>query len=180
MRYFDLGEHLINDPATTTQTRIPKLGAQWKVIHEFNPTEYPIPDYVDPYGPLVAVWVKIADECYSLAFSSDGVQLSFEEKIYDDTLEQDIPMTQDLATTEPGQLPPIGEWTRIEMTHAVDEETGRYSISVSIAGVEVMKKVRFVDREAVDMDATIGLGDPDSREMSMPGVVRGLVVLEKS
>ena len=89
-------------------------------------------------------------------------------------------MTQDIATTESDQLPPTREWTRIEMTHAVDEETGKYAISVSIAGIEVMKKVKFIDREAFDMDVTIGLGDPDSQEMSMPGVVRGLAVLEKS
>ena len=65
------------------------------------------------------------------------------------------------------------------MTHAVDEETGKYAISVSISGMEVMKKVRSIDQEALGMDATIGIGVADL-EMSMPGVVRGLVVLEKS
>ena len=162
LRYFDLGEHLINGPAVITLARIPKLGAQWKVIHEFHPVSYQGPEYTDPYHPLIAIWVKIAEECYSLAFSPNGVQLLYEEKIYGDTIQNDI------SATGPDQLPPIGEWTRIEITHAVDEEIGKYAISVSIAGIEVMKEVEVVDQETLDMDVTIGLGDPDSREMSMP------------
>ena len=76
------------------------------------------------------------------------------------------------------QLPPIGEWTRIEMTHAVDEETGRYFISVSFAaGIEVMKVMRQLDPKTLVMDATIGCGDPHH---AMSGGIRGLVVLEKS
>ena len=173
MRYFDLGEHVINGPALTTLARIPNLAAQWKVIHEFNPTEYL------KGASRIAIWVKFAEDCYSLAFSPVGVELLFDEKIYDDTLQREISLTLDIAATEPDQLPPIGELTRIEITHVVDEETGKYAISVSIAGIEVMKKVRFIDQEALGMDATIGIGLGDL-EMSMPGVVRGLVVLEKS
>ena len=167
MRYFDLGEHLINGPALTTLAKIPNLAAQWKVIHEFNPTEY-LKD------SRIAIWVKFADECYSLAFSPDGVGLLFDEEIHGGTIQNVI------AATQPDQLPLIGEWTRIEITHAVDEETGKYAISVSIAGIEVMKEVELFDWESLGMDATIGLGDPYSRELSMPGVVRGLAVLEKS
>ena len=63
------------------------------------------------------------------------------------------------------------------MTNALDEETGKYAISVSIAGIEVMKEVRQIDPETLVMDATIGCGD---HENAMPGVIRGLVVLEKS
>ena len=133
MRYFDLGEHVTNVPAVSTLARIPKLGAQWKVIHEFNPTEYLQPGLQGL--SRIAIWVKFAEECYSLAFSPDGVELLFEDEIDGDALQRDISVTQ------PAQLPPIGEWTRIEMTHALDEETGKYAISVSIAGIEVMKEV---------------------------------------
>ena len=163
MRYFDLGEHVTN--AVSTLARIPKLGAQWKVIHEFNPTEY----LQDP--SRTAIWVRFAEECYSLAFSRDGVELWFEED------GDPVPLQQDIAVTQPDELPPIGEWTRIEMTLAVNEETGKYFISVSIAGIEVMKVMRQHDPETLVMDATIGCGDPDH---AMSGGIRGLVVLEKS
>ena len=135
------------------------------MIHEFNLGAY-------FQGPSrIAVWVRFADRtCYSLAFSLDGVELLFEEEI------DGGPLQQDIAGTEPDQLPPIGEWTRIEMTHAVDEETGRYFISVSFGDIEVMKVMRQFDPEILVMDATIGCGDPPA----MPGVMRGLVVLEKS
>ena len=114
MRYFDLGEHVTNVPTPSTLARIPKLGTQWKVIHEFNPTEY-------IQGPSrIAIWVRFAEERYFLAFSPNGVELWFAEEIDGDLLQQDIAMTQ-----PDDELPPIGEWTRIEMTHAVDEETGR-------------------------------------------------------
>ena len=172
MRYFDLGEHVMNVPghAESTLARIPKLGAQWKVIHEFNPTEYLQPGLQGP--PRTAIWVRFAEECYSLAFSPNGVELWFEEE--GDGFPGHI---QDIAETQPDELPPIGEWTRIEMTLAVNEETGKYFISVSIAGIEVMKVMRQHDPETLVMDATIGCGDPHH---AMSGGIRGLVVLEKS
>ena len=165
IRYFDLGEHVTN-AAPYDLARIPKLGAQWKVIHEFNPTEY-LQDF-----SKIAIWVRFADlTCYSLAFSPAGVELLFEEEI------DGGPLQQDIAGTVPDQLPPIGEWTRIEMTHAVDEETGRYFISVSFGDIEVMKVMRQLDPEILVMDATIGCGEYGN---TMLGVMRGLVVLEKS
>ena len=172
MRYFDLGEHVMNVPghAESTLARIPKLGAQWKVIHEFNPTEYL------QGQSRMAIWVRFAEDCYSLAFSPDRVELWFEEEVdgYPDGYPGHI---QDIAVTQPDELPPIGEWTRIEMTLAVNEETGKYFISVSIAGIEVMKVMRQHDPETLVMDATIGCGDP---HYAMAGGIRGLVVLEKS
>ena len=176
MRYFDLGEHVMNVPghAVSTLARIPKLGAQWKVIHEFNPTEYLQPGLQGP--PRTAIWVRFAEECYSLAFSHNGVELAAVEQWFE--VDGDpLPLQQDIATTQPDELPPIGEWTRIEMTLAVNEETGKYFISVSIAGIEVMKVMRQHDPETLVMDATIGCGDPHH---AMSGGIRGLVVLEKS
>ena len=157
-------------PAVSTLARIPKLGAQWKVIHEFNPTEY----LQDP--SRTAIWVRFAEECYSLAFSPNGVELWGVELWFEEDGDP-VPLQREIATTPPDELPPIGEWTRIEMTHALNEETGKYFISVSIAGIEVMKVMRQHDPETLVMDATIGCGDP---HYAMAGGIRGLVVLEKS
>ena len=32
------------------------------------------------------------------------------------------------------QLPPVGEWTRVELTHEFDDNAGKYFISLSFAG----------------------------------------------
>ena len=80
-------------------------------------------------------------------------------------------------------LPPIREWTRIEITHEVDEETGKYVISVSSEGIEVMKEETAKKFEE-QIEVTIGVGkpdpDPERDDVFLPGVIRGLIVLEKS
>ena len=168
LRYFDIGEHLIDDKSTTL-AEIPKLGPNWKVIHDFQPTDYLTAEYLDGNVPR-GLWVILdhAWESYLLTFPPDGVQLWSFSILGADKLAQS------------NQLPPIGEWTRIEMTHEIDEEAEKYFISVSVGGREVMK--REVVREEDDyplgqqMGVTICLGD---RNYQLPGSIRGLIVLEK-
>ena len=165
MRYFDLGEHTIT-PHKSILAEIPKLGAEWKVIFEFNPTE----NFLRPSAFLVAIWIKLAEEGYSLTFSPNGVQLRYE---FPDELDGDIVV--DVGESAVG-LPAIANWTKIEITCAVYEETGKYAISVAIAGIEVIK-VPAWSQEPEQMDATIGIGD----EMNtLSGAIRKLVVVEKS
>ena len=163
MRYFDLGEHTIT-PHKSILAEIPKLGAEWKVIFEFNPTE----NFLRPSAFLVAIWIKLAEEGYSLTFSPNGVQLRYE---FPDELDGDIVV--DVGESAVG-LPAIANWTKIEITCAVYEETGKYAISVAIAGIEVIK---VIDLETEQMDATIGLGDELN---TLSGAIRKLVVVEKS
>lgn len=167
MRYFDLGEHTIT-PRKSVLAEIPKLGAEWKVIFEFNPE-----NFLRPSAFLVAIWIKVAEEGYSLTFSPNGVQLRYE---FPDELDGDIVV--DVGESAVG-LPAIANWTKIEITWAVyeeTEETGKYAISVAIAGIEVIK-VPAWSQEPEQMDATIGIGD----EMNtLSGAIRKLVVVEKS
>ena len=166
MRYFDLGEHTITLGSKSVLAEIPKLGAEWKVIFEFNPTE----NFLRPSAFLVAIWIKVAEEGYSLTFSPNGVQLMYE---FPDELDGDIVV--DVGESAVG-LPAIANWTKIEITCAFYEETGKYAISVAIAGIEVIK-VPAWSLEPEQMDATIGLGDELN---TLSGAIRKLVVVEKS
>ena len=167
MRYFDLGEHIIT-PRKSVLAEIPKLGAEWKVIFEFNPE-----NFLRPSALLVAIRIKLGREGYSLTFSPNGVQLRYEWP----DLDGDI-IGLDVGESAVG-LPAIANWTKIEITWAVyeeTEETGKYAISVAIAGIEVIK-VPAWSQEPEQMDATIGIGD----EMNtLSGAIRKLVVVEKS
>ena len=169
MRYFDLGEHIIT-PRKSVLAEIPKLGAEWKVIFEFNPD-----NFLRPSAFLVAIWIKLAKkEGYSLTFSPDGVQLRYEDELEDGEM-----IEVDVDESAVG-LPAIANWTKIEITCAVyeeteeTEETEKYAISVAISGIEVIK---MIDLETEQMDATIGLGDELN---TLSGAIRKLVVLEKS
>ena len=163
MRYFDLGEHTITLGSKSVLAEIPKLAPEWKVIFEFNPD-----NFLRPSAFLVAIWIKLAKkEGYSLTFSPDGVQLRYE---FPDELDGDIVV--DVGESAVG-LPAIANWTKIEITCAVYEETGKYAISVAIAGIEVTKW----SLENEQTDVTIGLGDERN---TLSGAIRKLVVVEKS
>ena len=164
MRYFDLGEHTIT-PHKSILAEIPKLGAEWKVIFEFNPE-----NFLRPSAFLVAIWIKLANkEVYSLTFSPNGVQLRYE---FPDELDGDIVV--DVGESAVG-LPAIANWTKIEITCAVYEETGKYAISVAIAGIEVIK-VPAWSQEPEQMDATIGLGDEQN---TLSGAIREALTKKK-
>ena len=165
MRYFDLGEHIIT-PRKSVLAEIPKLGSEWKVIFEFNPD-----NFLRPSAFLVAIWIKLAKkEGYSLTFSPDGVQLRYEDELEDGEM-----IEVDVDESAVG-LPAIANWTKIEITCAVNEETEEpeeYAISVAIAGIEVTKW----SLENEQTDVTIGLGDERN---TLSGAIRKLVVVEKS
>ena len=162
MRYFDLGEHTII-PHKSVLAEIPKLGAEWKIIFEFNPE-----NFLRPSAFLVAIRIKLGREGYSLTFSPNGVQLRYEDELEDGEM-----IEVDVDESAVG-LPAIANWTKIEITCAFYEETGKYAISVAIAGIEVIK---VIDLETEQMDATIGLGDERN---TLSGAIRKLVVVEKS
>ena len=83
------------------------------------------------------------------------------------------------AFLQSNQLPEVGEWTRIEISHEEEEEEeGKYFLSLSVGGREVVRE-EVTDpqlRKLTDAKVTIGHTD---RELSQPGFIRRLVVLEK-
>ena len=79
------------------------------------------------------------------------------------------------------QLPPIGEWTRMELSQEYDENAEKYFCSLAIGGVEVIKEYAEdwnLDSDGIkDGDVYIMIGGED---VLIPGSIRRLVVLEKS
>ena len=73
---------------------------------------------------------------------------------------------------ESNQLPKIGEWTRIEISH--EEEDGKFFLSFGVAGRELARKEATEFRELADVIISIG-SDSDLQ----PGFIRRLVVLQK-
>ena len=148
--------------------RLPKLGPQWKIIHDFKPTEYIHEE--QPSGSLCLRVMK--------PFSHGLVGLCFSfPKIYlDHCILGDNNQTQTGALLQSNQLPGLGEWTRIEISH--EEEDGKYFLSLSVGGKEVGRE-EVTDpqlRYLTGVKVTLGHAE---RELTQPGFIRRLVVLEK-
>ena len=90
---------------------IPKLGSQWRIIHEFNPTEYF--QAVDPPRPIESLSIatgngKTPGDIYvGLFFRSPKIALA--HGVVDDN--NQIQFEPYVKST---QLPKVGEWTRVE------------------------------------------------------------------
>ena len=80
---------------------------------------------------------------------------------------------EDQLLLESRQLPTIGEWTRIELSH--EEEDGKYFLSFAVEGGELEKK-EATDPEFGEMtDVTIDIEE----HRIQPGFIRRLLVLQK-
>ena len=161
LSHFDRKEHLIPSPYSNVAT-IPRLGWAWKIIFDFEPTEYLKGCTED--AP-VGLWVVLCEtpcpfvDC-SVNFPLPNMMLEYGRV---------------LASVNPAlvsdQLPGIGEWTRIEITFQSDKENW---VSFSIGGNE-LGRVR-VPFQGELFYVSINVGSPD---ISRPGLIRRLIILEK-
>ena len=149
--------------------RIPKLARQWKIIHDFKPTEY-LHTSQQPGSLCVRVEKPFRHGLVGLCFSFPKIVLA--HSILHGVNNQ----AETGAFLQSNQLPEVGEWTRIEISH--EEEEGKYFLSLSVGGREVVRE-EVTDpqlRKLTDAKVTIGHTD---RQLSQPGFIRRLVVLEK-
>ena len=74
------------------------------------------------------------------------------------------------------QLPQENEWTRFELTREFDEHAGKYLISLSMGGVEVVKveDEQNMQGQHEDAESCISGGDGE-----ISGFMRKIVLLEK-
>ena len=142
-----------------TLATIPKLKAQWKIIYDFKPTEYINNQFTSSLGVLVGGRVRLDMD---IVFSSS--QFGLELWRWDGV---------DQLLLESSQLPTIGEWTRIEVSH--EEEDGKFFLSFAVGGRELGRK-EATDPEFREMtDVRIDIG----RHRIQPGFIRRLLVLQK-
>ena len=163
MVFFDIEEHLVLLQEHML-AEIPKLGTQWKIIHEFKPTKY------IQHG--ISVWrsglvVKAGDPVHSrLVIAFKFPNISVFHHIYEG---DDLFLAP--STMSSTQLPKVGEWTKLELSH--EEVDGKYFLSFSVGGREVGRKEAGPELRNLT-DVKIGVGRP-----RQPGFIRRLVVLEK-
>ena len=160
---FDTEEYLITN--SKTLATIPKLAAQWKIMHEFRPVEYPQPGAPDTSENIpVSLWVivpmqKIVLACISFPFPHIALQVP------------DPDGGKKVSKYQP--LPQVGEWTRIEISCEEDEEDGNFFVVLSVGGRE-LGRMEVESEEQTDVK--IGLGQEYEHQ---PWWARGLVVLQK-
>ena len=163
--YFDFEEHQIPTPRLAL-ARVPKLGPQWRIIHDFKPTEYHVEHALsfkfvanDPLGGC----------CIRIGLHSTKIILQLQQLSFD----LDQANVEDIV--ESSQLPKIGEWTKIEVGH--EKVDGKFFLYLSIGGREV-GRTDDIDprlRKLTDVSVHLGLAN---QQFCQPGFIRRLVVLE--
>ena len=161
--HVDTKEYKITD-GEILLVSIPKLAGQWKIIHDFKPTDYP----QSPSYPPISLSLKTSSGDYFLGVLFPHPYIGLEllavgEDSVSDCFKSD-------------QLPKVGEWTRIEISH--EEEDGKHFISLTVGGKESLRE-EVDDFELSEIDGIRVLIGQDHDEPYQPGFIRGLVVLEK-
>ena len=154
---------------------IPKLEAQWKIIHDFKPTEY----FQNTQGGYLSLGIRCggaSPEKAGIIFYpsiSNGLELSTNIKA---GILSDEGLPTENLVIKCNKILPIGEWTRMEISH--EKEDGKYFLSFSIGGTEVGRKevALPMSRDRTNVKVTIG---SNKMGRSQPGFIRGLVVLQK-
>ena len=159
--YIDTEEYQITDERVTLAT-IANLGNQWKIIHEFKPTEYQQVDpllgrcpLMDPLSILVHGQDKSVTKAYSICFPPATMVFKH--------------MGISMAT----ELPKVGNWTRIEITQENGAD-GRLYLSLSVGRNLIGRE--WIEHASDYTEVKIYAGD----QFPQPGSIRRLVVLQKS
>ena len=142
------------------------MAAQWKIIHQFKPTEYKHNqgDHPPPDVPN-SLKIMTLDHMLCIKFPIPNIALHVLglEPSKSEWLEND-------------QLPKVGEWTKIEIGHEKAED-GKYYLSLAVGDKEVKKEVEHCELWKME-DVKIVCGGRDWCPIQ-PGSIRGLVVCEK-
>ena len=152
---------------------IPKLEAQWKIIHEFKPTEY--------FQNTQRVYLSLGIRYGGASQEKAGIDICISNvpelsAYFKAGILSDEGLQTEKLAIKCNKIPPIGEWTRLEISH--EKEDSKYFLSFSIGGTEVGRKevALPMSRDRTNVKVTIG-----SSKMGhgQPGFIRGLVVLQK-
>ena len=162
--FFDADEHQITDKEVLLAS-IPRLEAQWKIIFEFKPTEYPqLHRYWDILEITYDDWINDGG-IPNLAMSVDPEHLNLGLHSPDGS-----------GTAFRMDLPRLQEWTRIEISHV--EEGGQYFLSFTVGG-QTKKSQAYQDKGNLRNLTGVKIYIGSEFEETQPGFVRGLLLLDQ-
>ena len=154
-----------------TLAEIPKLGIQWRVIHDFKPTEYLQAENPPTTATLSLRVVFMGDNKTIIAIEFPFPKIGLAHAFHDENMER---RTEYAVTST--QLPKVGEWTRMEIGH--EKVDDKYFLSLSVGGREVGRKEVDDPELRNPTDVQVCIGSKIGRSSS-PGFIRRLVILEK-
>ena len=159
--FFDPKEHQITDKKVLLAS-IPKLEAQWKIIHEIKTTGYP------EYPVPASLTLEMTNHTMEFEFDSHLGCPDFSDLVFGPPIGME-------------QLPKLPEWTRIEISHV--EEGGQYFLSITVG---VREERREGEEERGMQASELNLGNlTDVKIYSgndyqhQPRFVKGLMVLDQ-
>ena len=162
--FFDADEHQITDKPVLLAS-IPRLEAQWKIIHEFKPTEYPQLDQC-----LDSLQITYDD------WSNDGGIPNLTTSCEPESLNLELNGPDCSGRVFKMDLPKLQEWTRIEISHV--EEGGQFFLSFTVGG-QPKKSRAFRDRGNLRNMTGVKIYIGAEFEEHQPGLVKGVLVLDQ-
>ena len=165
LAYYDPDEHEITNHAITV-ARISKMASEWKIIHNFKPTDYP--------ASIHPRTILSLSSSSTRGFMLELNILPTEIAIYLASTGSSVE-----GVVASNHVPKLNNWSRIEITY--EEEGGKYFLSFSING-------RKSNKEEVSDDFDLGSLKGSFEEVviltghdeeNQPGTIKCITVLEK-
>ena len=172
--FFDTQEHQIPNEFHKLVT-IPKLETQWKILYDVKLIEHLQVENPRKYYATLNIHFG-RDTIVGTAISPTRIILGGHFRGHDN-------QPYDQNVVKGSQVPKVGEWTRIEISH--EEEDGKYFLSLAVGGGHVGRGE--VDDPALKNPTDVklyigcqpGSGTVQGQTLPLPGFVRRMVVLQK-
>ena len=163
--FFDVGEHSTNDVPSKKLAEIPKLGTQWRVMYDFKPTATA---HASKFCPSFALgsWENEQVLVIEVACTSSSILLG---------IDSDSPGVEP-GSVQSSQVPEVGQWTRIEISH--EDRDGKYFLALSVGGQEVGKTEAHPDLKKLT-DVQLYAGAAGGGVIPQHGFIRRLAVVGK-
>ena len=162
MIFFDTSEHQIREKRSF---ELPPLGDQWKIIFDFKPTEF-----VQDEMTLLVCHIGRRSNIFWLAIGSPNILLHCCGNPADY-------LAGNHATIKSNELPVVGEWTRVEISHEKEED--KYFLYLIVGGKELGERdVTFAELRGASRGTDLCIGEDDAGFIQ-PGLIRRLVALRK-
>ena len=162
--FFDVGEHPTDDLPSKKLSEIPKLATQWRVMYDFKPTATADASKLCPSFAIDS-WETEQVIVIEVSCTSSSILLG---------IDSDSPGVEP-GSVQSSQVPEVGQWTRIEISH--EDRDGKYFLALSVGGQEVGKtEAHPVFKKLADVQIA---GSNSDGWIPQPGFIRRLAVVGK-